>query len=223
MKYFLAFSFILITYLSAIGQFDPSFWGWNDSLLVNQKQYCEHGDVIILENKKEGGKLKRFQYYEDGKLQLVATIKQSRVIDTLVAFDPKTFADTEEILKRIRDIPNGKYQELYQSGSLKVKGKMADGKKIGRWVSYGENKKPLKKVSYDKKGRINGLFISYHPNGKVMTKGKVETKVVETKSTCIDPITFERKECILKDEVVKQVGKWKTYDSEGNLTEEVIH
>ncbi|WP_296385540.1 energy transducer TonB [Winogradskyella sp.] len=66
-------------------------------------------------------------------------------------------------------IPNGPFQDYYDSGELKIEGQYKNKKKVGEWKRYYKDGQISRLYSYNK-GKLNKEEVSYYKNGKVSNK-----------------------------------------------------
>ncbi|NRD23358.1 hypothetical protein HNV10_08910 [Winogradskyella litoriviva] len=75
-----------------------------------------------------------------------------------------------------QDLPDGPYQEYYETGELKTKGQYKNNKRIGTWKEYYKNGQTSKEYSFTD-GKYNDESISYYENGTVSHKTELEDDV----------------------------------------------
>lgn len=91
------------------------------------------------------------------------------------------------------EITDGPVTIHYESGVIKAKGVLKNGKKNSLWQSFYEDG-TMWSSTYFVDGLQHGHTVSYYPDGKVQYQGEYRNG--------------------------KRVGTWKIYDKEGNLVEE---
>ena len=78
-----------------------------------------------------------------------------------------------------QDMPDGPYQDYYDSGELKEEGQYKNNKRIGGWKMYYKNGQVSKVFSYND-GKYNDASITYYDNGIVSNKTELEDGVYVT-------------------------------------------
>ena len=62
----------------------------------------------------------------------------------------------------------GYWEEYYETGVIKSKGKYKDGKRIEEWVYYFSNEQIQQKENYIEDEKPTGLWIWYYEKGSVL-------------------------------------------------------
>ncbi len=208
---------IITTYLKGYGQFEEIQWEWNDTSLDRQIRFWPNGSTKIA-NKVVEGQLLRFQYYENGDLQLIFRIKQYRQIDTVMVYDIETAeGHIERIEKIFGDIPDGDYKVYFPGGKPKIMGTYQEYIPVGTQTEYWENGDIKSITNYNSKGQKFGIYEEYYENGKLKQLGEYYVKEVVRKEKCYDAETFKAFECEKIEEIESKSADWKYYDISGNI------
>ncbi len=194
-----------------------SLYTESDNIDYEQIEFHHDSKVLRNENIKEGKTIKRKQYFEDGKIQLEAEIKQVFNADTIVAYDPETYAETKRISKYFYDALDGNCIQYNLNGTIKRKGEVRNYKKVNHWIINNEDGNPLEDVTYNKDGLKDGKYTSFYPNGKIEKTGTYKVQLVKEK--VFNPNTYGYEDGEVMKEL--QVGKWKYYKEDGTIKEEV--
>ena len=103
-------------------------------------------------------------------------------------------SDTSNLVTPEDPTAAGQYYEYHESGALKIEGIQNEkGNRQGLWISYYENGTKWSE-SYYVDGKRDGHSLTFYPNGQVRYIGEYKND--------------------------EQVGSWKFYDEEGELTNE---
>jgi antitoxin component YwqK of YwqJK toxin-antitoxin module len=208
-------SLLLLSCTCLIAQFQQIQWPWDSTETDQQIQYWGDGGIKA-ENKRLGDQLFRFQYYENGALQLKAAIQQHRGIDTIITFDPETLERSQIQYKRnFHDWPSGPYLEFFPDGNVKAKGEVDGKKHLGKWLEYWANGNLKREIHYDEKGFKAGPYREYYENGNLKVSGAYKVEMVTEKRLCFNPETFQEYECEIEVEQEVQTGEWRYYDESG--------
>ncbi len=156
-------------------------------------QFYESGRPLsqgLLEGDKKQG-LWRF-YFQNGNLRAIGPYKNN-VQDSIWNYyfeDGKTKAQTTFAEGR------GFYKEFFQTGKVRMQGKMVDGKSSGKWEYFYETG-ILKAEGEENEGVKNGFWKFYNEAGGLESEGGYENGL--------------------------QTGKWKYYHPNGSLSQEGEH
>jgi antitoxin component YwqK of YwqJK toxin-antitoxin module len=205
---------LLISQQVAHSQFHRISWTDKESKIEDQIRTWPNGKLKT-QNKSENGKLVRYQYFNDGAIQLKAEIVKKISTDTITIYDPETYEAVIEIEYHNIDRLEGKYEEYYQNNKLKAIGTRKDNIRIGQWREYWKNDKPKIERFYLTNGLPNGLSKEYYENGQLKEVGRYETKTFIVFAQCYDPDTYLEVECKNEQRMVVKAGKWKYYDKLG--------
>ena len=184
----------------------------------------------MVERKMQGGSLKVKRLMICMLLVLLSTgfvhaeVTAKRVSDPEGIVEYVFYSDGKEVARESWDkngnrkvtgkIPDGVVKEYYESGELKVKAIMKDGKLEGVRKTYHKNGKLRSKSNY-KSGVLDGIAESYYESGKLRTK----SNFVNGKLEGVDKEYYESGK--LKAEKTAQNGKWagmeKEYYENGKL------
>ncbi|WP_193703513.1 toxin-antitoxin system YwqK family antitoxin [Tenacibaculum finnmarkense] len=105
-------------------------------------------------------------------------------------------------------------------GKLKSQGKMIGKKRVGKWVYYFLNGKPVSQENY-KDGKLDGIFKNYYPNGNLTQ----ELHYLKGKKNGISK-TFTDSAILIEETLYvngKLEGKATYYDLKGGIKEEGMY
>ncbi|UKN00281.1 hypothetical protein K6119_11100 [Paracrocinitomix mangrovi] len=123
-------------------------------------------------NDMKTGIWKNYVYPENGNKY----IGRSRLYKNDVFVIDSIFYENGQLQQLMLNDGNGNLQskEYYQSGSLLREGEYKNFKKEGIWKEYFDNSTQLKISIPYSNNMLNGIYISYHLNGKVFYKIEFE-------------------------------------------------
>jgi antitoxin component YwqK of YwqJK toxin-antitoxin module len=177
--------------------------------------------ALQFKNIKEGKKTKREQYFEDGKLQLEAEIKQDVLVDTSSSYDPEKLTEIKTLFKHTFDELDGNYIEYNTNGTVKLKGEFRRGLKINHWIINNEEGNPVEDVTYNVKQEKEGKYTSFYSNGKIQKTGLYQVHISREKRKCMNPETYESIDCEVDVRKETERGKWIYYKENGEIQEEI--
>lgn len=206
---------LFICSAQVFGQFEKIEWSMNDSLVETQIKFWEN-DSIRVRNKLEANKLFRYQYYENGVVQLKSEINQENDGETAYFFDEtrKTVIDSTKKFY-LMDSPNGIYIEYFLNGKEKLKGIKVAGRRNGEWLFFYNSGQLKEKVIYNDQGYRDGQYREFHKNGQLKTSGEYGTKTTIKATKCFDPNTFTEYDCEVNHTTEVKKGKWRYYNDKG--------
>lgn len=122
---------------------------------------------------------------------------------TLILFisckSSETFYETGELKmkgKMVDQLKNGQWKYYHQNGKIYQMGSFKDDKETGLWKIYHENE-ALRQIGNFKEGKQDGQWLFYHDNGNKEGVGNLASG--------------------------KMIGKWIWYHSNGNLYTERLY
>jgi len=125
-------------------------------------------------------------FFEDGTVSSTGDFDKGRKEGYWKAFSSTGKLKSEVTLDKSGA---GDYVEYYESGKTKVKGRIVEQKRQGKWEFLYEDGKREGICEYDK-GK--GTYYGYYPEGKLQTKGALEDDL--------------------------KVGTWEIYEADGKLS-----
>ena len=126
---------------------------YKDDVLGGElKQYEESGDILSIENFKDGDLQGKFEYFQKGKLREVGNMLDNKKHGEVRAYWPFFLFPVGKKLKRIEnfknDIANGEFTEFHANGELLSKVQMDSGLPVGVWKWYHHNSQLKRKIIY---------------------------------------------------------------------------
>ncbi|MBL7858415.1 MAG: toxin-antitoxin system YwqK family antitoxin [Cyclobacteriaceae bacterium] len=123
--------------------------------IQSRGHYAQDDQIGTWEYFFENGQLRAAGVFEEGKKSGVWKITSAEGTLTEIKYDAT----------------GGDYREYYASGKLKVKGRLVNEKKEGKWEYYFEDGKREGECEF-----VNGkgTYFGYFPNGNLQTKGTLE-------------------------------------------------
>jgi antitoxin component YwqK of YwqJK toxin-antitoxin module len=116
---------------------------------------------------------------------------------------------------------NGKYQNYYTSGALKLNCSYTQGVLQGVWVSFYENKQEKELINYDK-GYMQGQRKSFWNNGLIKEENEFNKGVLTGTSNFYYPNGQLRK-TIAFDFNGNREGDWIDYYPNGNVKQKISY
>ncbi|MCX6311153.1 MAG: hypothetical protein NT084_05890 [Bacteroidetes bacterium] len=107
-----------------------------------------------------------------------------------ISFYPNGAKAVEKLFDETTGLMSGPYVEFYDDGSIKKKGKAAEGQfEDTMFVYYRQNR--LQEIGIYKNGKKNGRLLFYHFNGNIGAAGMYVNDSMDGKWTIYDDNGFE--------------------------------
>ena len=204
------------------GQFEYRVWRTDltdlSDIVEKEIEYWNDGTKRI-ENIKEGDKIFRYQYFEEGQLEFYSEIVQIEVNDTFKTINQATNEVEVIINKGNSDMLIGPFESYYKIGNIKESGEWRNSYRYGNWKLYSQDGILLKDYNYDENGKLMGEYKDYYDNGKLKSEGTYTTVPQEIERR-IYKAEMEA-DVIIKETVNVEIktGIWKYYDEQGEIIE----
>lgn len=156
------------------------------------------------------------KFYDNGKIRYQGQFENGKEVGVFKFY--KNIASTQPaIVKEFLPNSNKASVKFYDSnGKLKSAGEMIGKNRVGKWMYYFSDGKPLSEELYTN-GKLNGLLKNYYPNGKtteetIYKNGKKHgvSKIYANDGVLIEEVNYS---------YGKLNGQAKYFDLKGNLTE----
>lgn len=100
--------------------------------------------------------------------------------------------EDQEKIENTSTLKDGPYREFYDDGSIKVIGKIKNGKRVGKWSSWFKSGELQSELAY-KNGLEHGIYQVYYKNGSTKILGNYKDG--------------------------KEIGEWQFFTEDGNLAQ----
>ncbi len=222
------------------------------------KDYTIQGDLALIRKFEDGEEILdapelqkleiKTDYYDNGSIKTVASYKNGlpegvrREYDSLGNITASyIFKEGTIIGEGIIDeegIKDGEWEEHYDNGQLRSKGKYLKGKKNGFWSYFHKNGQLEQQGEYNEKGNTEGSWTWYYDNGNVWREasyfdGMLDGHTIEydiegnviAEGDYIEDLEEGNWKVVYNDHIEEgkyrggqMFGAWKFYNPEGKLT-----
>lgn len=79
--------------------------------------------------------------------------------------------EDQEKTEKTSTLKDGPYKEFYDNGSIKVLGRIKNGKRVGKWSAWFKSGELQSELAY-KNGLEHGIYQVYHENGNTKILGR---------------------------------------------------
>ncbi|MCF8218028.1 MAG: hypothetical protein K9J21_03480 [Bacteroidales bacterium] len=152
------------------------------------KKYNKNGGLVEIKKYKNGKEITddeqvadyeiKRNYYNNGQVKTKATYLNDKMDGVRREYDKEGNITKSYVMDQGRveekggivdksGLKQGKWEEYYESGQIKAKGKYKDGVKVGEWVYYFENGQIEQRGKYNENGKAEGLWRWYYPDGQL--------------------------------------------------------